>query len=182
MDREINILNYLPEFLWEFREFKELAAAENPELLSLWGILEDVLKDQFVGDSTENGIKRWETILKVFPKGSDTLDVRKFRILARLNEKLPYTKRTLERQLAVLCGEEGYSVNLKNDKYTLVVRVELTAKEKFNEVNSLLRRIVPANLLIDLSLLYNTHAILSRFTNGQLAAYTHEQLRSEVLI
>ncbi|MDF2989444.1 MAG: hypothetical protein K0R50_4954, partial [Eubacterium sp.] len=114
MDREINILNYLPEFLTEFREFRELAAAENPELLSIWGILEDVLKDQFVADSTENGIKRWETILKIFPKGSDTLDIRKFRILARLNEKLPYTKRTLERQLTVLCGEDGYSVNLKN--------------------------------------------------------------------
>lgn len=181
MDREINILNYLPDFLKEFREFRELAAAENPELILIWRLLEDVLNDQFVADATENGIKRWETILKIFPKGSDSLEVRKFRILARLNEKLPYTRRTLESQLDALCGELGYSVELRNDEYTLVVRVALAEKGKFDEVSSLLKRTVPANIIIDLSLLYNTHAVLSRYTNEQLAAYTHEQLRSEVL-
>ncbi len=181
MDREINVLNYLPEFLTEFREFRELAAAENPELLSLWNTLEAVLNDQFIAASTENGIKRWETILEIFPKGSDTLDVRRFRILARLNAKLPYTKRTLEQQLAVLCGEAGYSVEVRNDEYTLKVRVELTAKGKLDEVNSLLGSIVPANMIIDLSLLYNTHAKLSRYTYAQLAANTHNKLRNEVL-
>ncbi len=181
MDREINILNYLPEYLKEFREFRELAAAENPELLLVWELLEEVLNDQFVADATENGIKRWETILKIFPKGSDSLDVRKFRILARLNEKLPYTRRTLKSQLDALCGESGYSVELRNDEYTLVVRVALAEKGKFDEVGSLLERTVPANIIIDLSLLYNTHAILSRYANAKLAAYTHEQLRSEVL-
>lgn len=181
MDREINILNYLPEFLKEFREFRELAAAENPELLSAWELLGAVLKDQFVADATENGVKRWETILKLFPKGSDSLDLRKFRILARLNEKLPYTRRVLESQLDALCGKAGYSVELRNNEYTLVVRVALTEKGMFDEVGSLLERTVPANIIIDLSLLYNTHAILSRYTNVQFAAYTHEQLRSEVL-
>ncbi len=181
MDREINILNYLPEFLTEFREFRELAATENPELLSIWGILEDLLRDQFVVDSTENGIKRWEKILGIFPKGTDNLDIRKFRVMARLNDKLPYTKWTLEQKLAVLCGEEGYSVELRNNEYTLVVKVALIAKEKFYEVKKLLRRIVPANIQIDLSLIYNTHEILSRYTYVQLAAYMHEHLRSEVL-
>lgn len=181
MDREINVLSYLPEFLKEFREFRELAAAENPELLSLWDTLEAVLNDQFIASSTENGIKRWETVLKIFPKGSDTLDVRRFRILARLNAKLPYTQRTLEQQLAALCGEAGYSVELRNKEYTLTVRVGLGVKGKFDEVNSLLESIVPAHMIIDLSLLYNTHARLSRYTYAQLALHTHNELRNEVL-
>lgn len=180
MVREINTLNYLPEFLKEFREFREIAAAENPELLSIWGILEDLLNDQFVAISTENGVKRWETILKISPKGSDSLEVRKFRILARLNEKLPYTQKILEQQLATLCGESGYSVELKNNEYTLVVRVALTAKSKFEEVDNLLRRIVPANMIIDLSLLYNQYSKLAGYTHAELAQYAHEQLRSEV--
>jgi hypothetical protein len=181
MDREINLLNYLPSVMQEFKEFKVLAEAENPEVSALWSVLEDIMNDQFINDSTENGVKRWETILKIIPKGTDSLDVRKFRILTRLNEKLPYTFTALEQQLVTLCGADRFSLELNNGTYTLTVRVELAAKGKFDEVNELLKRTVPANIVIDLSLLYNQQSVLSGFTHGQLSAYTHNQLRIEVI-
>lgn len=181
MDREINILNYLPEFLKEFREIKQLADAENPELLFVWEALRDVMNDQFVKDATENGIKNWEKILKITPKASESLDDRKFRVLTRLNEKLPFTYIGLERQLASLCGEEGYLLKLLNNEYTLVVKVALKAKSNFEDIRKLLQRVVPANMLVDLSLLYNTYGLLEGYTYGSLSGYTHEQLKSEVL-
>ncbi|EPR12337.1 hypothetical protein L323_08490 [Ruminiclostridium papyrosolvens C7] len=180
MDREIDILNYLPEFLQDFREFRELAASENPEIRSLWGRLGNVLKEQFIYDSTENGVKRWEAILKINPKGSDSLEVRKFRILTRLNEKLPYTCKKLAQQLETLCGESGYSLELKNDEYKLIVRVALTAKSMLAEVEKQLKRIVPVNMYVDLSLLYKQNSSLVSYTHAQMREYTHEQLRSEV--
>ena len=180
LDREINVLNYLPEFLQDFREFQELAASENPEIRALWGSLENVMKEQFINDSTENGVKRWEAILKINPKGSDSLEVRKFRILTRLNEKLPYTYKKLAQQLETLCGESGYSLELRNNEYKLIVRVALTAKSMLAEVEKLLTRIVPVNLYVDLSLLYKQNLDLESYTNAQLRVYTHEQLRSEV--
>jgi Uncharacterized protein conserved in bacteria (DUF2313). len=180
LDREIDVLNYLPDFLKEFREFKELAASENPEILALWGTLESVMRDQFINDSTENGVKRWEKILKISPKGTDGLDIRKFRVLARLNEKLPYTYRKLEQQLGTLCGESGYSMELRNNEYKLVVRVALSAGAMFAEVEKLLKRIVPANMDIDLSLLYNRNSSLESYTYGGLSTYTYDQLRREV--
>jgi len=180
LDREINTINYLPDFLKEFREFRALAEAENPELLYAWGVYGELLNNQFVSDSGEPGVKRWEAILGLLPKGSDTLDIRKFRILARLNEKLPYTRRILEQQLAALCGEDGYLVEIRNGEYTLAVRVAMAAKAKFEEVGSLLGRIVPANMVIDLSLLYSSHSKLSGFTHAELSTRTHEQLRNEV--
>lgn len=181
MDREINILSYLPEFIKEFREFQRLAEAENPELLFVWENLENVLKDQFVTTSTENGVKRWENILKIIPKGSETLDERKFRLLTRLNEKLPFTHKILDRQLASLCGEEGYILEVLNEEFTVVVKVELIAKSNLEDIRRLLERILPANMIFELSLLYNTHLRLNRFTNARLSEYTYEQLRSEVL-
>ncbi len=181
LDREINILSYLPDFIKDFREFQRLAEAENPELLIIWENLERVMKDQFVTTSTENGVKRWEKILKIIPKGSETLDERKFRILTRLNEKLPFTYRRLDRQLASLCGEEGYFLEVSNKDYTVIVKVELIAKSNIEDIRRLLERILPANMLFELSLLYNTHLLLNRFTNAGLSEYTYEQLRSEVL-
>jgi hypothetical protein len=147
----------------------------------LWSAIEDAINDQFVNDATENGVARWESILEIVPKGTETLEVRKFRIISRLNEQLPYTYGKLKQQLKTLCGEDGYALELLNNEYKLIVRVELTVKGKFNEVGSLLNRTVPANMIIDLSLIYNQHSLLSSFTHNQLSNYTHYKLRNEVI-
>ena len=181
MDRDINVLDYLPSVMMELLEFQALASTENPEITSLWSAIDDIINDQFVNDATENGVKRWESMLEISPKGSDSLDVRKFRIISRLNEELPYSYRKLEQQLRTLCGDAGYSLLLQGNTYTLTVRVDLSAKGKYDEVDALLRRVVPANIVIDLSLLYNQHKALAHFTHGHLRGYTHKQLRNEVI-
>lgn len=158
-----------------------LAEAENPELLLTWEAFKNIMNDQFIKDATENGVKSWEKILKATPKGSDKLDDRKFRILTRLNEKLPYTYMKLKEQLTVLCGEEGYSIRLLNDEYILVVRVALKAKSNFEDVKGLLQRTVPANMIVDLSLLFNQHSELGKYANTRLSSFTHEQLRNEAI-
>ncbi len=169
--------DYLPEVLKEVRELKAIVNTEEPEVSDLWEALEAALSDQFVSDTSEEGLKRYEKILKIIPKATDNIDERRFRVLARFNEQLPYTFRTLEERLRILCGEEGYSMTLKAEDYTLKVRIKLFAESSFDTVESLLNRIVPANLVIDLSLLYNTHRELARHTHGELSQYTHEELR-----
>lgn len=181
MDREIDISNYIPKILQEFKEFKTIANTENLEIKLLWEALEDLFNDQFVNDATETGVKRWESILKIVPKGTDSLDFRKFRIITRLNERLPYTYRLLDQQLTTLCGKDGYYLELKNKEYTLIVKLALTAKSNFDDVGNLLDRIVPANIVIDLTLLYNQQSTLSKYTHKQLGQYTHNKLRNEVL-
>ena len=84
--------------------------------------------------------------------------------------------------MAVICGNDeskgpNYSVKLDANNYVLTVRVALTSKNVLSDVAKLLDRVVPSNLLIDLSLLYNQ---LSKFTHEELKKYTHIQLREEV--
>lgn len=181
MDREINLLEYLPGVLREVKEFKALSAAENPEIVTVWEELENVLDDQFVSESTLNGVKRWEKILDIKPMDTDTMDERKFRILSRLNEQLPYTYGNLEEQLKLLCGPDGYKMILDNDAYVLSVKVALTAKKKFKEVGFLLDRVVPCNIVISLILLYNQHFTFSKYTHYELSQYTHNRLREDVM-
>ena len=75
----------------------------------------------------------------------------------------------------------GFTVTLVGSTFTLSVRVMLTAKQNYDDVETLLNRIVPENLILDLSLMYNQHQTLAAFTHAQLAAYTHYFLRNEVL-
>ncbi|QIB68646.1 YmfQ family protein [Aminipila butyrica] len=181
MDRRINLIAYLPEILQDIREFKTVAETENLELKQLQAALNAALNDLFVESSTEYGVARWEKILKISPKGTNSLAERKFRILARLNEQLPYSYRMLARQLATLCGEEGYSLKENIETYQLIVRVALAAKSNFDDVQKLLERVVPCNVAVDLSLIYNQYQVLEAFTYGQLEAYTYEQMREEPL-
>ncbi len=180
-DRLPNTLEYLPDIIKEVREFKVLSNAENPELACLWSAIDDVMKDQFVNTATENGIRRWESILKIVPKGTENLNVRAFRVLARLNAQLPYSYRRLEEQLTTLCGDDGYTLELKNKEYTLMIRVELIVKGQLDEATSLARKICPANILLDIDLRYNQYVTVGMYTHQQLKEFSYYGIREEAL-
>lgn len=176
-----DVISYLPEILRDVYEFQQLSAAENAELECSRQELENIISDNFIATLTERGCFRWEKMLGITPKSTDDIEVRRFRILSKLNEELPFTLKGLKRQLSILCGEDGFSVELDNDNYMLSVLVALTAKNQFEEVGKLLEREVPANIVISLGLKYNQHLMLSAYTHGDLAAFTHDRLRNEVV-
>lgn len=176
-----SIKKYQPEFMKNLKEFQEIADTENEELAYLIPELNALFSDQFIETLTENGCKRWESILKIKPKLSDSLEVRRFRIKARINEYLPYTYRMLKNQLAILCGEMGYSVELKHKEYSLFVRVNMENKKKYQEILETIIRIIPANLVLDISLLYMRHFEVSQFRSRLLANYTHTEIRERKL-
>ena len=181
MSRQINVLDYLPPVVAETDEFKAIAQAENPELNNLWTEHDAVLDDQFIATMDETSCARWENMLNIKSANNDTLADRRFRILAYINADIPYTYKQLEIMLENLCGADGYTMQLQNTLYKLVVRVALSASKQYSEVEKLLKRTVPANMLIDLALLYNQHQTLAAFTHQQLSAFTHQQLREDDL-
>ena len=179
MNRQLR--DYLPPIWLQARQMAVLAETEQPEVEQLWDGLQDGLDNQFLSTAGEYGISRWEAFLKIQPRGSETLDERRFRLQARLNERLPYTFLRLCEMLETLCGKQGYEARVDPAQYLLTVRIALTSQKSFEEVAKLLDRVVPANLIVDLSLKYNSHAAVSRFRHSELGAFTHNELRSAVL-
>ncbi len=175
------LIGYCPQMLQEFQEFQAIADTEQKEIDGLWESQYGVLDDQFAATASERGVMRWEKILGYTPKSTSSLQERRFLILTRLAEELPYTMGMLRQQLDALCGKGGYTVRLINEEYLVVVRVALTAKGNYGDVADLLRRVFPANMVLDLSLLYNQHGTVGQLTHGQIKAYTHDQLRNEVI-
>lgn len=178
MDRKL--IDYLPPFVQEYREIKAIMDAEQITAETSWTDAENVLADQFVQDSTENGVARYEKILKIVPKGNYTLDERKFNILARMNEQLPYTVKQLHSSLTSLCGADGYTLNVDHNNYALTVKLALGNENSVNAVSQLLRKMLPANMMYNV-MLFNTHSILAAYTHEQLSAYTHKEVREVIL-
>ena len=176
-----NLIEYLPEHLREIKENKAiLTTAEQPEMVTLWNALDNALNDQFILDATENGVSRWEKILKITPKDTDNLESRKFTILTRINVQLPFTITTLKEQLKSLCGEGNYEIKLDNENYKLSVHVAIAVANALTAVENLLKRTVPANMLVELGIKYNRHEKYATLTHRELQGSTHYQLRNEV--
>ena len=181
MDKQVNIEHYQPDVIKDYREFKAIAQTENPELYLLWTASDNAFNDQFVDTLTVNGCERWERMLSIQPMGTDTLEERRFRIKARLNENLPYTMRMLKNSLSALCGADGYSLTLYAGEYRLKILVELTVKKMFAEAEKMVKRMIPANMIIDISLRYNQWLALRPITWGQAAGYTWGEIKEEVI-
>lgn len=173
--------DYLPPILLKTYEFPLLCDTEQPEIDRLRDAADAVLDAQFISTAGETAIARYEKIFGITPMDTDTLAERRFKVLAKINAQLPFSVRRLRQQLATLCGEDGYKLELGGDRYTLTVKVALTAKRNQQAVEELLADIVPANMVCTTSLLYNQHADLTRFTHAQLALLTHFEIREEVL-
>lgn len=177
MDRKM--LDYLPEVMKRYAEFIELAVAEQEAKEKLWNDIEEMFKQGYVSLETEYGAERWEKTLRITPKDTDSIEIRNFRIRGKLLQDLPYTYRTLKRMLDGICGENGYEIKMDIDNHIINIKVALASKEYGDEVAHLTDNIIPANMIINVALLYNTHRMIanSGLTHGELAAYTHIQLR-----
>ena len=162
---ERKLIDYLPYVIRDYAEFQGIMGSEQPEIEKAWNTTDDLLDNQFIPTAGNMGLSRWEKILGI----------------TRINEELPYTLPQLRNILETLCGKGNYSADVEEGTYQLLVKIGLAAKNNFNDVESLLNRVVPQNMVVTLLQLYNTHAELGRFTHAQLAAYTHNQLRNEVL-
>lgn len=178
MIREVELVSYLPEFIKEYKEPVATLEAEDPEFALVWKAADRVLQNEFIETADEYGISRWEAILGIVPQVTSTLAARKRTILTKINEQLPFTIKSLENFLKTFYGRKGYRLEIKPMEYLLMVQVYLSA---INDVDQLLKRIVPANIIIQLDVLYNTHEILHEFRHEELANYTYYQLRNEVL-
>jgi len=176
-----NILEYLPNVIREIKEMQAHASAEYPELSNLWDGKDNAYNDQFLYSMTENGISRWEKMLKISPMGTDTLEDRRFRIINRLNAQLPYTIKMLHSHLIQMCGADGYVMSYDKDTWTLTIKIALVSKKQYNEVLDLVNQMIPMNIILDYDLLYNSHEVLSAFTHEQLSGYTYGALRNEVI-
>ena len=175
------LINYLPPFMQDYREMHEIMQVEQPEFNTLWDVANDVFADQYIQEATENGVVRWESMLNITPKNTDTLDERKFRILTKLYQELPYTIAKLKEALTLLCGADGFAIDLQASNYHIDVKLAVGNHNKYQAVVELLTKMIPANLTHKVDQMYNNHIVLAKFTHDQLASYSHEQLRNEVL-
>lgn len=141
-----DLLSYLPFFMQEYRELKELIKAEEPEFKIFWEKLKIIFGNQFIEYCNEEGIAKFETMLDLHYYENDTLETRIFRVLTAWNDLVPYTWRVLINKMDQLCGVGNYILELKNNTYELNITTRFDDDRKYDELNNMIGVIKPANL------------------------------------
>lgn len=181
MIREVELLDYLPQFIQEYPEIKHTMNAEQPDIQTLEDTTEQVKDDMFIRFTDEQGIARYEKMLNITPLDDDKLEDRQAKVLSIYNNNTIYTYKGLIERLKILCGEGNFSIELIANEYKLNVGIGLSSKKMFKVVQDMLKNMIPANIDWSMALLYNQHSTLAAHTHEYLAQYTHAQLRDDAL-
>ncbi len=141
------MLDYYPHVLRDYREIKGIADGQQWLFERLWDAVGRVFGNQFVETMDDMGLERWERILGIRPKGTATLEERRFEVLLKLNQaQLPYTYRSLRRYLGSVSND--FETRLDNNAYYLWMRIRLEGYRQRDELADVLRQMLPANIVL----------------------------------
>lgn len=181
-DRDVCLVEYLPELLRPIYDFKALSNSAGIELSELYKKVRTILEDQFINTASIDVIAKWERYLNLTPNATDTLEERRFRILAKLGNKPPYTDKYLENRLNELCGVDHWRIFRDYNTYSLTVQLSADSESNTETVASLLQTLIPANLTLTVENYRTRHSELTRFTHAELRAYTHDAIKYAELV
>lgn len=170
-----------PDFYAASPQFVDIQQALEPELLALWDARDSVL-EQLCADTATWGLQYWERALGLAVETGKDMDFRRSRIRSKLRGA-GVTTVAMIRNVAESFSNGQVSVIERPAQYRLDIKFVGTVgvPPNMDDLTEALRDIMPAHLAWDYIIMYNRHQTLAGLTHARLAAYTHDQLRNEVI-
>ncbi|MBS6396663.1 MAG: DUF2313 domain-containing protein [Clostridiales bacterium] len=146
MIREVELLQYLPEFIREYQEIKYLMLAENPDVQQVEDETEKVKNNQFIMTCDIKWISQFERLVGILPEPMSSLDERRRRVLDKWKTSVPYNYIGLIGRLDSLCWNEGYVIRPDFPKYTIELLVSLIEQGQIRDLEWICETYIPANI------------------------------------
>ncbi len=147
----MKLIEYLPEFMQDITEFKQLFGVEDKEVDKLNNAIEKIFNEIIVKTSESYGLDRYEKIYNIKDEITD-IEARRFNILTKINNKVPYTMQWLRNKLNNLIGKDNYEIILDNNNYKIQIDVLALFEDIAVMLNKDLREQLPANLVVTVNL------------------------------
>jgi len=144
-------IEYLPSFLNEIEEYKQIFNAGDTELSNVYDVIENIVKETIVQTAENYGLQQYEKIYNL-SNSFGNVSERRFNIQTKMISQLPFNLEWLNNKLTSLVGENGYTINLNRNTYSLTIYVSHIFLEIANELNDTLRKEIPANLVLTINL------------------------------
>ena len=106
-----------------------------------------------------------------------TLRDRQFNIYTKLYQSTPYTYNRLEDMLSEFVEPTNYTMTRDVSSKTIEVKISLKSRFMAESVAELLDRIVPADMILNVIIIYTTHNDISKYTHNELSVYTNDEIK-----
>ena len=172
---------YCPSTVSELQEFQKLGEIEGAILEEEAAAKETLERNQWILTAERDGLLRLTAMMGFF--GAEQMETEDLReeLLSRWCSRSPYTYFHLQDWLDGCVGAENYTGTLERESYRLGLGLELCVKEKREFLQKHLRKIIPANLVLQVNLNVNTHGKLHRLRHGEMQKMTYGGIPFEVL-
>lgn len=150
----MKLIEYLPNFMQDIKEFKELFSAEDIEMEQLKVAIEKIFSEIIVKTAEGYGLDRYEKIYQINAE-SDLLEARRLKILLKINDKVPYSYKWLVNTLDTVLGKENYKVAIDYANYNMKIEILLNYSELAEILKKDLIKHIPANMELDYRLFTN---------------------------
>lgn len=148
-ERVVELSGYVPEFLRECMEMKELYRTEENELVALYHSIDALWDISLIQKAGLQGIKRYEAMLGLPSNSRLSLEERRAAILMKWNRQLPYTLRRLAEQLMLWSGNEPFVVDTSRFReYMLRIEVFNQTLAALRGIKETVNEMIPANLIL----------------------------------
>lgn len=145
--RKVDLWYYLPPFLKDFLEMREIMGAEEPEFQTLVEQCDGVMNDNFITTATARGIARFEQMLKITPSTGASLESRRSAIMTRWWDVIPYTIRGLKNRIATIQGNDNVQISFSEENpYLIQIVTRLETAGQVDDLAYILQTMLPANL------------------------------------
>ena len=149
-ERTVDMWRYLPPFLKQFRELDKLIEAETPEFQALLHSQLQMLDDLFIETAHEEGLKKYEELLNIYPDPDDSIETRRQNVFAHWYSHDVYTLKVLRNRLVMLQGDDNIQLSWnEDDNFLLEVVTRLEKKGQIDNLIQILETMLPANVAYD---------------------------------
>lgn len=140
----------LPPFLENMTEFRLLDNVSEKQIKALYDEIEARNDDLLIMTATEAGIARREAILKIKPGENESLEARRARVLLKWYDRVPYTRRVIERKIASLCGDGNYQIDYDPIELELFLKLSNVSEEVAMMVHQTLDQLVMLTIILNI--------------------------------
>lgn len=116
------LLEYLPPFLREYYEFKQLCKSGDIEVSSIDKAVDWNFDSAFISDCDATVLSKYERLLGIIPTSSQSIENRRNKVLLQWNTVASMTLPQFISKLQEYCGKDNFTVdNSREQFYQLVI-------------------------------------------------------------
>lgn len=175
----MNLIKYMPPFLKEVREFKEIFGAEDIQIEKLNNQINSMLREVIVKTAEDYGLRRYEKIYGI-TRPAETLEARRMAILLKMNNRVAYTYKWLIQTLNKAIGAENYKITTDFNNYKMNIEIALNYTEAAELLKNDLVKQMPANIELDYRLTSKINCISGAIISQQTYMVLNTEKMKEI--